>query len=147
MTFKQIILMLVFFLWICSCKSTRKANNVELGTYRSESFNKLELTFKRFFYDEIPSIGQELSLHGDSTFVLNTCGNVISGKFKVKPDTLILLCVKNVSVKDTTKPIFYTPPTELSYYIVDNNTLYRYDIGKVNNKNVKLSDNLERVNQ
>lgn len=142
MTSNNIIFLIGISLWICSCKSTTKPYKLELGKYQSKSFNKIELTIKRLVYNELPSIGQELNLHQDSSFVLSTCSNIISGTFFIKNDSLILTCIKNISIKDTTKITLYSPSSQLSYCIINNNTLYRFDNSKINNKNVILSDNL-----
>jgi hypothetical protein len=123
-----------------------KIYKLEFGKYQSKTFNKIELTFKRVFNKEVPSAGQELYLYNDSTFILNTCGNLISGTFNIKPDTLVLLCLKNIPMRDTTKIVLYSPPNELTYYIIDSKTLYRFDIGKINNNEVLLTDNLTKTN-
>ena len=138
---------IVVLFWICSCKSTMENGRLELGKYKSKSFNKIELTIKRGFKNEITSTGLELYLKEDSSFVFKTCGNIITGYFKFKTDTLILLCLKNTFLVDTSKTTIYSPPSELKFHIVNKKTLYRHEVGTINNKRVNFSDNLIKISE
>jgi hypothetical protein len=104
-----------------------KYAHLELGTYKSKKISFIQLWFRQIFFDEINEIGVTLHLKNDSTFILSESGSISYGYYKLKNDSLILYCEKEISRKDTNEVYKYEVPDRIPYYIVDNKTLYYKD--------------------
>lgn len=86
-----------------------------------------------------------LMLNEDSTYNLNTCGNVIKGKWKTKHDSLLLYCtynyIKNDSIRNVRKPVCGDKPSV--FFIEYENTVLLKSYFFSNNR--KIINNLERL--
>ena len=91
---KRIILILpILFFLTCSVKAKRA---VQTGKYSYIKWTQLEVAWlsvtkgiHHFF------VGSELILNPDSTFKYKTCGNLMTGYWKCKNDSLLLLAKTN----------------------------------------------------
>ena len=88
---------------IISCDTAGKFH-VE-GYYETEIVTLTDLIFGGPPFGRV--VGIELNIKPDSTFLYKTCGNIMSGKWKIKQDSLLLVVQTNISKKDS---IHYVPP-------------------------------------
>ncbi len=61
-----------------------------IGTYESKEFSKLKLAWMGL-NNEVTSVGNTLQINEDSSFYLQTCGNIVTGKWIIKEDTISLI--------------------------------------------------------
>lgn len=99
MTYNKIVFLFFTFFFL-SCKTNKNIESLT-GSYVSEKYSfvsKVFMALKKESY----VLNSHLVLNKDSSYQLNTCGNIIKGKWWVNKDSLFLLCVENYSTKDTT---------------------------------------------
>jgi hypothetical protein len=86
----------VFFVLIISGCNSNHSNII--GVYKSMGYKEYSFVKRvsMYFKKETYTKGQILVLLPDSMYYLQTCGNHISGKWKIKQgDTLLLFCERN----------------------------------------------------
>ncbi len=133
MTFKMTFLIVVAFLH-SNCDI---GNQSILGSYKST---------KPFLSIGNYTIGNTLCVKNDNTFLYETCGEIIRGKWKLKLDSLFLYCTtytyKNDSLNKTLKTsCSENVPVEVFYVYKNgdllsefryNNKTYRNRLKKIN---------------
>lgn len=82
----------ILIILLISCSSTKTSKEI-IGFYKSKKYNFIE-HYIILFSGKSYAIGEILKLKKDSTYVYNTCGNVISGYWRIRGDTLLLFCQK-----------------------------------------------------
>ena len=98
MSYKTLILLLATTL-LCSCKSKQKTQSIS-GKYVSEKYkiaSKIFMALRKESY----VLNSVLILNNDSSYLLNTCGNIIKGKWINHNDSLFLFCHENYIIKDS----------------------------------------------
>jgi hypothetical protein len=148
MTFNKRIFYLCILVWICSCKSKLKSEMIELGTYKTKPFGRVEWLMHKLVYNEGFIKGQELTLNADSTYTLKSCGGIGSGTFYIQSDSLVFREVKLYLYKNEKTTILDTPHI-YSYHILDNNVLERRDYARVilTNKRIRVVDRLIKTRE
>lgn len=84
---------LIIFL-ICSVLACSKPDFEIIGNYQTPHYNLFEnlaFALKRKKH----TIGCSLEVNNDSTFTYKTCGNIISGTWTTKSDSLLLSVISN----------------------------------------------------
>ncbi len=146
MTLNKRIFYLCISLWICSCKSTVKSDMIELGTYKTKPYSRIEWLMHRILYNEGFIKGQELKLNIDSTYSLKSCGGIGYGTFYIQSDSLVLRQVKLYLHKNAKTTILDTPHI-YSYHILGKNFLVRRGYARVieTNKRLRYADYLVKI--
>ncbi len=92
-------LVILTVILLFNCHNKNDSNQTFSGIYRSKTYG----FFDRLMFqlsNKAGSINAQLHLHSDSTFYETTCGNRISGTWKIRNDSLILRCLSNVLYHD-----------------------------------------------
>jgi hypothetical protein len=92
MIFKKTLFVLLSLLFL-KC-STQNSVLSLTGKYVSKKYNFIDKMFMRL-NSESNVVNSDLTLNNDSSYIYNTCGNIIKGKWQVKRDSLILFCYEN----------------------------------------------------
>ena len=128
------ILYIIFTLIILSCK-----NNI-IGVYQNTNPNMI-------FSKKVGYImGTTLLLNSDSTFIDTSCGNIITGNWKVVNDTLFLICKSNRYRIDSLNTLgfngkFANCQTSVQYFIIKKNKLiYTFWRGKTKYMNLLIKN-------
>jgi len=80
--------LVLFVFLLTGCKND---HHIKIGPYKSVRFNKIELGFLYIFKGiNAYFVGSEIDLSMDSSFVYTTCGNIMSGSYCIKNDSLFL---------------------------------------------------------
>lgn len=87
----RLLVLLLYIFW--SCKNDHR---IKIGTYKSVSYNKVELVCL-YLFKKINSafVGSEINLKSDSSFLYTTCGNILKGYYYCKNDSLFLKVKSN----------------------------------------------------
>lgn len=96
--FKYLVL---FFSLLTSCVTHKES---VIGEYKSAKCDKIYSIFLRINHTAVIK-GSSLCLAIDSTFKETNCGNIITGIFKVKNDSLYLFCQQNQYKNDSINQI------------------------------------------
>lgn len=78
-------------LFSSSCQ--KKIDSI-IGKYESKEYSNLELAWMGI-NNTSASIGSTIEIKEDSTFYLQTCGNIMTGNWTLKKDTLYLFAESN----------------------------------------------------
>lgn len=87
-------LLLFLFIALLSCK--QETSNDLTGTYESIRYSVFERpleSLKRI--NDRRAVGTTLILNSDSSYQETTCGNIMTGTWRVKNDSLLLFCENN----------------------------------------------------
>ena len=85
---------LILCIGFTTCSFSQK--NI-IGTYKSS----MPSTFYVFFHKGHYSTGSVLTLHADSTFIYNICGNILQGVWQVQNDSLLITILTNMYKHDS----------------------------------------------
>jgi hypothetical protein len=85
---KEIVTGVVFTLVMLSCSPVKHGI---VGHYKSKTYNRLQHMYYQV-HNSTYVLHSTLDINADSTFVKMTCGNAITGNWRVKADTLMLIC-------------------------------------------------------
>lgn len=96
-----ILYILSFLLFGCASHSNVKGL---AGKYQSPKYG-LMAKIKMAINKESYVLNSVLVLNEDSTYHLNTCGNVIKGNWTTKHDSLLLYCTYNYIKKDSIRKV------------------------------------------
>lgn len=91
---KQLFFVLLVFIF----SNCQNIHNDIIGIYKSKNIKQYSFLDRIKLYINKESIitGQTLVLMQDSVFYLQTCGNHVSGKWRIRTgDTLLLFCERN----------------------------------------------------
>lgn len=148
MTFNKLIFYLCISLWICSCKSTEKSDMIELGTYKTKPYSRIELITHKLLYNEVFIKGQELLLNSDSSYSFKSCGGINYGTFYIQSDSLVFRAVKYYKYLDKKTTILDIPDI-YSYHILDKNLLVRRGYVRTfdTNKRLRFVDRLVKTKE
>ncbi|HFC00191.1 MAG TPA: hypothetical protein ENJ53_05245 [Phaeodactylibacter sp.] len=75
----------------CEKHNTKKIT----GEYKSKEYTALSRAWLHYVKKTDVAMGTTLKLERDSTFFLQNCGNILTGKWKTEMDTLILAVETN----------------------------------------------------
>lgn len=106
-----------------SCQTEGSKGASVGGEYVSKSYGFIEWLL---LPAEAAAIGgNNLKLNADSSYLLQTCGNLISGHWRIdKTDSLVLFCTTNIKLRDKSKQSCGTAP--MKYAVKQNgSSLYR----------------------
>lgn len=119
--------LLVLLLVLSGCVNTAPRIALISGEFESEQVSLLRVGYAQFVQKRIFVKNNQLSLKAvDTTFKLNTCGNLITGRFYTKNDSLVLLVFQNNKKLDST--LFsssFIPLDTIYYHVKDQETLTR----------------------
>lgn len=87
----QTISFATMIILVSSCTSYTEL----VGKYESTGQYGVRSLWNRYVKKQISSSGSSIDLNTDSTFKHTTCGNILTGKWCVKEDTLLLFCESN----------------------------------------------------
>lgn len=99
----------------------------------------------QFFFSRLPSTDQYLELRTDSTFVFNTCGNIMTGTYKVRQDSLLLLWERNEMKSAGMVDLNKDSANMIVFFITHPNTLYREEHYVEKGKTYVLIDKLTKI--
>ena len=88
----RILKLLILIVLISS--SCKKEFDSIIGKYESKEYSNLELAWLGI-NNISASIGSTIEIKEDSTFYLQTCGNIMTGNWTLKKDTLCLFAESN----------------------------------------------------
>src|SRR5438094_62877 len=111
---------------VSSCgQSVNKNNNNIIGKYSSKEFNFFE---KAYYYVNhiITTSGSSLEINADSTFLYTTCGNIISGRWRIKSDSLVLFIYTNRLRVDSLNSKTFPPDSLKERFKIDKDELKKY---------------------
>jgi hypothetical protein len=72
-----------------------------VGKYITEKKSLVKRIGKRYLENTVYVGSTTLDLYPDSTFTHKSCGNLITGKWKLDGKNLLLLCQKNMRLRDS----------------------------------------------
>ncbi len=75
-----------------------------VGIYESKKYNRFEKVLIYLKYDGLV-YGTKLKINKDSSFVMQTCGNYIEGKWNLKNDSIYLKVETNIYRSDSLNSI------------------------------------------
>ena len=119
------------------CNSIEEFNTGTYTSYRPNLIEKILSPFQNTSY----SIGTEININKDSTFILTSCANIMAGKWKLQDDTLFLFVEKNRWQNDSLNTHGYNgnwpsiPEKPLFYRYKDNKLFAK---GKLLNGNTSI---------
>jgi len=115
----------LFFIFFHSCKLLN--NESIIGHYESYQIGKLETIkhvvkngFKKIYF----SAGITLDIKADSTFTYATCGNILTGRWRVEKDSIILHEKTNRFRLDSLNNVLPPPRIGIDKFGIDKGKLY-----------------------
>lgn len=121
-----------------------------IGAYKSPDYSFFQKLFYNIFQRTSFAVGTTLELRQDSGFYKKTCGNIITGDWKVKADTLLLFYNTNRWRNDSLHQYGYNGewpqiPSKPEKYIIEGEMLrQRYPI-EYNGRKERAVLDLEKV--
>ena len=94
----------VFFLGLFANLGRDKTTVSLVGDYKTDHISIFQQYGMQFFKNTVYISGESLEIRQDSTYTLRNC-NEMSGTWSVKESNLILVCRKNVMVRDTSRTL------------------------------------------
>ncbi len=88
------LLIVNIFILLFGCSQEKSKVNV-VGFYKTSQNEWMVWKNKKFFEKSGTKAFSQLQLNSDSTFSYETCGNKMTGHWKVKGDSLVLKIEKN----------------------------------------------------
>ena len=141
MNFFQFYLFIVPILCFASCSYTKQISII--GQYESYQIGKLETIkhvvkngFKKIYF----SAGNTLNINADSTFTYATCGNVLTGRWRVEKDSIILHEKTNRFRLDSLNNVLPPPRIGIDKFGIHLNKLYKKGIITIKGKEQKVLD-------
>ena len=125
----------IYFIFI-SC--TIANHEQVVGSYESYDIGYFELIqnyisngLKAVYYSK----GTTLNLKADSTFSYGTCGNLITGIWSIKKDTLVLNGKTNKYRNDSLNLVLPPPKVGINKFVIDKKKVYSQTTIKHNGRN------------
>ena len=127
-------------------------NNTILKTGEYKSYKpSLPYLYYQYIFNGIRShtIGSDLLLKNDSTFIYSTCGNIMTGTWINKSDSLLLSFTSNKFKNDSLNKnglngIFPKVPNKPTILFIDKNNLILIDTFKKGDKFIEVLKFIEK---